>query len=779
MIVSCHNATYHKDTCFIEKKHYRSESVTFLFLLALFLLSTIVHAQNLPGIELKIKKAKDNIVLDGILDEQSWKDADVADNWYQNFPVDSLPSPFQTEARMTFNDEFLYVAFICYDDSTPDVVSTLRRDFNYALNDNVSFIFGPYNDRLNGYFFNVSAVGAKRDGTVSSGGNGENAFNTYWDNKWFTKVVRYEDRWVAELAIPFKSFKYKSDVDEWNVTFDRLDKKRNIKSAWVRTPRQFYTGTFAYAGQLVWEDPIPKAKSNISVIPYISGGGFEDREVDPVESSTELQTGFDAKIGISPSMNLDLTVNPDFSQIEVDEQILNLSRFEFLFPERRQFFLENTDLFANAGFASARPFFSRRIGIVQDTAGVSQKVPILYGARLSGTLNEKWRLGFMNMQTKKMLELGLPAQNYLVATVQRMFWEQSSISMTFVNKQSLGVQEGDSLKYYHPSIFNKAAIDNRLGPNTYNRVIDADLVLRSKDNRWYHSSFLAQSFDARNKAKNLSGSAFFQYSDRNLNANLGTFFVNEHFNAEVGFVPGSTVYPGQLGYYSEVAYKKYPKKGTILYMGPKIGINDIFLPNGTLVDREYTLGYEIDFKNSANLSIDYEHVFQRLTFDFNPVNDPKYRKFLEGEEFRWNTISATYQSNTTRKMNYMLNSTYGEFYNGTNLNVGGEFNMRFQPYVNLAMRFDYNNLKLPDDYGDEQLFLLGPKVDVTFTHKLFFTGYYQYNNLTDNMNLNARIQWRYKPASDFYIVYTENYFPSDFSSKNRALVFKLTYWLNL
>ncbi|MBC8770023.1 carbohydrate binding family 9 domain-containing protein [Arenibacter sp. BSSL-BM3] len=748
-------------------------------LLATLFLYLIGNAQNLPGTKLKIKKFSGEIVLDGILDEVAWKEADVADNWYQNFPVDSLPSPFQTEARLTYNDEFLYVSFVCYDDDTPDVVSTLRRDFNYAINDNVSFIFGPYNDRLNGYFFNVTAIGAQREGTVSSGGNGENAFNIYWDNKWYSKVVRYKDKWIAELAIPFKSFKYKSDVKEWNVTFDRLDKKRNIKSAWVRTPRQFYTGTFAYAGQLVWEDPIPEASSNISLIPYISGGAFQDRELEPIESSTELQTGFDAKIGITPSMNLDLTVNPDFSQIEVDEQILNLSRFEFRFPERRQFFLENSDLFDNAGFDSARPFFSRRIGIIQDTSGIAQKVPIMYGARLSGTINEKWRLGVMNMQTKKMLELGLPAQNYTVATVQRMFHEQSSFSMTFVNKQSLGVSESDSLKYYHPSIFGRPTMDERVRPNTYNRVIDADLVLRSKDNRWYHSSFLAQSFDDKNKAKTMSGSAFFQYSDRSLLANLGTFFVNKNFNAEVGYVPGSMVYPGQMGYYSEVAYKIYPENNSLLYAGPQARINDTYLPNGTLVDREYAIGYAFEFKNSSNLSLDVEHVFQQLTFDFNPVNDAESRKFLEGEEYRWNTISATYQSNTTKKMNFLLNSTYGGFYNGTNLNIAGQLDMRFQPYVNIAMRFDYNNLKLEEDYGRAELILLGPKLDVTFTDKLFFTGYYQYNNLTDNMNLNARFQWRYKPASDFYIVYTENYFPSNFTSKNRALVFKLTYWINL
>ncbi|WP_149276887.1 hypothetical protein [Pareuzebyella sediminis] len=383
------------------------------------------------------------------------------------------------------------------------------------------------------------------------------------------------------------------------------------------------------------------------------------------------------------------------------------------------------------------------------------------------------------MHTKEMLDFGLPAQNYTVATIQRMFLEQSSLSVTFVNKQSLGVQEGDSLKFFHPSIFRRTNVEDQPTPNTYNRVLDADLVLRSKDNRWYHSSFFAQSFDRNSKPKTKSGSAFFQYSDRSLTANVGGFFVNENFNAEVGFVPGSTVYPGQMGYYSEVAYKMYPKGDVILYSGPQARLNDTYLPDGTLVDRKSNLGYVVSFQNSAMLTFDFEHVFQRLTLDFNPISAAQFRQFLEGQQFHWNSFLASFQSNTIKKLNFLLSSSYGGFYNGTNLNISGQLNMRFQPYVNVAMRFDYNNLKLSEDYGDAELFLLGPKLDVTFTDKLFFTGYYQYNNLTDNMNLNLRFQWRYKPASDFYIVYTENYFPENFASKNRALVFKLTYWINL
>ena len=153
------------------------------------------------------------------------------------------------------------------------------------------------------------------------------------------------------------------------------------------------------------------------------------REVNPAVQNSDLQVGFDAKVAVTPSLNLDLTVNPDFSQVEVDDQIINLTRFEFRFPERRQFFLENSDLFDLAGFPGARPFFSRRIGLARDSLGLLQQVPISFGARLSGSLSEKWRLNIFNMQTKEETSIGLPAQNYTVAAIQRNFGAQSNIHL--------------------------------------------------------------------------------------------------------------------------------------------------------------------------------------------------------------------------------------------------------------------------------------------------------------------------------------------------------------
>lgn len=739
------------------------------------------YSQNQPGAELHIKKAIGSITLDGKLDEADWQTADVADDWYTNFPVDTVRAPFQTEARFTFDDEFFYASFVCYDDETPDIVNSLRRDFNYDLNDNVGFALGPYNDKLNGFFFVITPAGVQMEGTVTGGGTGNDSFSTFWDNKWYSKVVRYSDKWIAEMAIPFKSFRYKSNIREWNISMDRWELKRNRKTSWIQTPIQFISASFPYGGQLIWDDPIPPAKTNISFIPYITANTSSNREVDPIDQNSDFQAGFDAKIAVTPSLNLDLTVNPDFSQVEVDDQIINLTRFEFQFPERRQFFLENSDLFDLAGFPGARPFFSRRIGLARDSSGLFRQVPISYGARLSGSLSEKWRVSILNMQTKEERSIGLPAQNYTVAALQRNFWAQSNVTLSFVNKQSFGVEPGDSTKFFSENVFREIQVGNRteLRPNTYNRVVSVDIESSSKDTRWYHSSYISKSFDDFNKRENLSGLLFGSYSTRTFSAFTGFSFINEFFNAEAGFVPSAQVYPGQYSFFGNLSYQFYPEKESIIRMGPSFDFSHTYIPGGTLTDRSYTLGYSFAFNNASSLAINYNYVFQKLTNSFNLLDPSRYTGFLEGEEYNWNAFSIEYSSNPRKAFFYNISSSFGGFYNGENFNLSGELTYRYQPYGSVSLRFDYNDLRLPENFGQEQLFLIGPRIDLTFTDKIFLTTYVQYNNVLDNINLNARFQWRYQPTSDLFIVYTENYLPEDLFSKNRALVFKLTYWLNL
>lgn len=764
---------------------YPRRLITIVAVICFALVSTIASSQskikNAPGKKLAIRKASEPITLDGKLDEPAWKNAQVATDFFLNYPIDTALADFQTESRVTFDDHHFYVSFVCYDDQTPNVVQSLRRDFDFDTNDNMGVFIGPYNDAINGFYFMVTPLGVQTEGTISSGGaDGDGSYNATWDNKWYSKVVRYEDRWVAEISIPFKSFRYKSDVDEWNITFLRYDLKRNKTSSWIATPIQFIPASFAYSGKLVWEDKPPHHTTNISLIPFVAGGTNQDREKTPVEKHNDLQFGGDAKIGVTPSMNLDLTINPDFSQVEVDRQVINLTRFEFQFPERRQFFLENNDLFERMGFPESRPFFTRRIGLARDTSGNLVRVPILYGARLSGSLSEKWRLSVLNMQTKEKAGIGLPGQNFTVAAIQRNFWAQSNIQFSFVNKESLNINESDSSRYFSKDLWVRKwnGTDTVRALNKYNRVFAIDLESRSKDNSWYTSLFYNHSFDDFNPDKRQTGGGYITYTKRNIMLSGGGTLVQKNFNAEVGYVPSRGVYPGIVNYYFTGQGTFYPNSKVIVNHGPLLNGQISTLPTGLLTDKLANAGYTWNFFSTAQINLMYNYNYQRLTNSFNPIGG-EFTEYKVGEEFGWSNLTANYASDQRKIFRYFVETTFGEFYNGSNVNVNGEINYRYQPFGSLSVRFDYNDLRLPSTYGKEKLFIVSPRMDLTFTDKIFLTTFVQYNTLADNVNLNARFQWRYKPASDFFVVYTENYLPKTFASKSRALVFKLTYWLNI
>jgi Domain of unknown function (DUF5916)/Carbohydrate family 9 binding domain-like len=754
---------------------YRISGIIFLVFGCSF---TFAQKKNPPNMELPIQKAKGAMVLDGKLDEQDWKDAYVATNFFLNYPVDTASAPFQTEARLTFDDHALYVSFVCYDDATPTIVQSLRRDFDFGSNDNIGMYFGPYNDGINGFYFQTTPYGVQSEGTISGAGAEDGSYSSTWDNKWYSKVTRLEDRWVAEMMIPFKSFRFKGEAREWNITFLRYDLKRNQTSSWIATPIQFIPASFAYAGKLKWVDPPPHHTTNISLIPYVAGGTSTDKTTVPEKNSDDLQVGFDAKVGVTQSLNLDLTVNPDFSQVEVDRQVINLTRFEFQFPERRQFFLENSDLFDRMGFPEARPFFSRRVGLARDTAGNLQKVPILYGARLSGSISRDWRMSLLNMQTKEALNLGLPGQNFTVAAIQRNFWKQSNIQFSFVNKESLGVGAGDSTKFYNKDLW-KQKDDGTTVLNNYNRVATIDLESRSKDNTWYLSSYYTTSFDSYHTDHTSSGGGFIQRTKRHLTIFGGSTFIQKNYTAEAGYVPSRGVYPGVTNIYASVYGTIYPKNSKLVTMKPTLDITSSVIPGGTVTDKQAAIGYGFNFLNTSTLSVGYLRTFQELTNDFNPIDPDKFTNYLVGEQYTWNRVSIVYQSNIRKLLKYTIGSTKGGFYNGENLNFNGEINYRYQPYGSVSVRFDYNDLVLPGNYGKEKLFVVSPRFDLTFTRNIFLTTFVQYNTLLDNVNLNARFQWRYKPASDFFVVYTENYLPENLMSKSRSLVFKLTYWLNI
>ncbi len=718
-----------------------------LFSLLVLLVNKSLCAQikgvNREKYRIHIKQSDEDIRTDGVLDEDVWQTAEKAGHLQRVLPIDTGFAIAQTEVMMTYNESTLYLGIICYDPTAGKrPVESLRRDFSFMKNDNFIVFIDTFNDQTNGFAFGISPAGAQWDGVQADGGT----VNLNWDIKWRSAVKNHDDRWVAEFAIPFRSLRYNGGDTEWGINFSRQDLKTNEKSSWAPMPRQFATATLAYTGTLVWDKPLPSSGLRFSLIPYVSGRTIHHK-LEGEDVRFEPSAGFDAKAILSTSLNLDLTVNPDYSQVEVDEQVTNLDRYEILFPEKRQFYLENSDLFASLGTENVRPFFSRRIGL---------DAPVRAGARLSGKMGEKWRLGLMDIQTGK--KDSINAANFMVAAVQRQVFSRSNITAFLVNKQVMNIDE-----------------QSESSVNRFNRVGGLEYNLSSPDNLWTGKAYYHQDIHGGSSFDDAAVAANISYTSQFIKASVDQSFVGEHFNAETGYIR-------RKGYYEinpEFQYRFFPHSSSIANHGPAAELDMYFSPGSSfqLIERETEFSYKIEWHNRNLLSLEYEESFIKLESPFDPTNTGG--PMLDaGEEFQNSEVSATFTSDVRRLFNFDISARYGGFFNGTRLSLNSKIFYRVQPYGSMSVVTSYNHITLPLPYNTEGFFLIGPRFDFTFTDKLFFTSFVQYNEQIDNLNINLRFQWRFAPVSDLFIVYTENSFPHDHRIKDRGLAVKLSYWFN-
>jgi len=719
-----------------------------LILFSVFYVSAAQAQKRNAAFEYHIHKASSGVTIDGKMDEKAWADAEVARQFFMVLPMDTSYAKVLTDVRMTYDQENLYILVENHlAKAGRYVVESLRRDFVFGKNDNFLLFMDPFDDQTNGFSFGANAAGAQWDGQMYNGG----AVDLNWDNKWESRVMNYPDRWIFEAAIPFKTIRYKKGIKQWGINFSRLDVTMAEKSSWAPVPRQFPTASLAYSGILVWDEPPPQAGSNISIIPYALGGISKDYEhKTPIDYRTDV--GVDAKIAVTSSLNLDLTVHPDFSQVEVDQQVTNLDRYELFFPEKRQFFLENGDMFANYGYANIRPFFSRRIGL---------DAPISFGARLSGKLNKDWRIGAMDMQTQKVSETGLPSNNYAVIALQRRVFSRSNIGVIFVNKNAFNYTPGmDSSKPVY---------------NNYNRNIGLEYNLASSNNKWTGKAMLLKSFTPGTSTKDWSQAANLQFSSRKWLIAYQHEFVGANYNAEVGYVPRKDY----IGFFPFAQRLFFPKKGPVLSHGPRLSTTYVFNTNWHQTDQQTQLTYYFNFRDQSVLDFWTSYSFVELQQPFDPTNSGK-DSLASGTHHQAYTWGFDYASKPQQLFTYALSGRYGGWYDdGKRTFVTAILGYRFQPFVNITMNASFNHLDLPQPWGITDFWLIGPRIDVTFTNKLFFTTFLQYNDQQKNVNLNTRFQWRYRPASDLFIVYTDNYFSTPLGVRNRAVVLKLTYWWNI
>ena len=629
-------------------------------------------------------------------------------------------------------------------------------------------------DETNGYNFGVSPYGIQREALISDGGEGSYShsggggrggiswFNINWNTKWYSGAKVHDGYWICEFKIPFNVIRYKPGSKTWNLQVYRGNSKVIERSVWTSIPRGFSPANLSMTGTLEFEFPLEKSSRSFVIIPYISSSGINNK-IEPTSKEFNLDLGLDMKLALSSSMNLDLTFNPDFSQVEVDEQRTNLTRFELFYPEKREFFIDNADLFTNLGSRASRPMFTRRIGIAKDTV-TSQYVqnPIIYGAKLSGKINESLRIGVLNMQTAQLSSSGIPSFNYGMAVFEKKILSNSKISAFLVNKQAL---------------FNSDDKEYSIDPNHYNRVFGFETKLQSKDTKWKTEWFYHQSLEKENPNEANSYGINFSYDSPNIEANSYFYGVGENYNPEVGFVPRRDF----IFFSPSFQYKFYPKNNSLNRHGP--GIDYEFYSNDAngITDYDIDLDYNITFNSDASLTLKSNIKYTLLLYDFDPSRS-------EGEsldslsDYNYSNYTFYFRSNQRKEFYFSLNGKFGKFFNGDISNIGGSISYKLPPYFNVSLSSQYNNLNFPQPYSSAEFFTLSSKINVSFSKDLFFSTYLQYNNQIDNININARFQWRFQPLSDIFLVYTDNYYaknPLFMNVKNRSFAFKINYWLNL
>ncbi len=719
-----------------------------------------------------VKKIHEPIVLDGEMNENFWQDIKTMGHMWQWFPTDTAPAKYDTEIRMAYDDQNIYIIALAYSKGFEYVTPSLRRDFRAGGNDNVTFIFDTYHDNTNGFMFGTNPYGVMREALLYNGGTDNSYANLYWDNKWQSKSKIFDGYYIAELSIPLSTLRYKEHSKLWKFKAYRFDTQSNETSSLVKIPQSSLIMSLGYSIPIEFEEPLKKVGRNVSIIPYASGTYIRN-QIDRT-SSNHGDIGLDAKIGVTSGLNLDLTVNPDFSTVEADRQQVNLTRFDITYPEQRQFFIENSDLFTGFGAYATNPFlppssgvlpsgnqiftpfFSRKIGFAFDTiTGTNVQTPIQYGARLSGKLDDNWRIGLMNTQTGKDLENGIKSSNYSVAAVSRRVFDRSNISAIFVNKTVLDHNENDH-------------------EQAYSSVAGIEYNLLSKDNKWQGKAFYHQAFTPSSNDRKFAHGAAINYITNKVIFKWSHEWLGHGFESDAGFIPRNNF----LHINPTIGWNVFPATGPIQRFSYGFGYDRYNKLDFGLTDLQagpfFMIGLRNQFRMLFQLNKNYTYLFD----DFDALRGNGALPVLKkGSEYSYYNLTANIVSDFRKKFTVAANPTFGQYYNGSIQSYRAELGYRASHIAFLTMSINYNVIKL--NQGKNNVMIIGPKADLTFKKNLYWTTYIQYNSQFDNLNINSRLQWRFAPVSDLFIVYSDNYDTMHGGAKNKAIIAKFTYWLNL
>ncbi len=749
----------------------------FIFI-AVFIGRVAAFAQNgapPPAAHVPPMKLAFKIAIDGRIDEPAWQKATVFTQFVQREPDHGVAASETTRVSLLYDREHIYFAAEMFDREPERVVANvMRRDAELQDNDSFEIYLDTYHDHRNLFYFATNALGAQRDGLIRNEGESQ---NWDWDGVWKSAGRRTATGWSAEMAIPLRTLRFNADsIQTWGANFARRIPRKREESYWAPIARDL--GFFghlkpSYFGHLEGLRDLQHG-GMLELKPFTLTGCVKDfEEHEPLER--KLDFGADAKVHLTANLTADLTLNTDFAQVESDQEQVNLTRFDLFFPEKREFFLENADVFRVGERVldfeppSTLLFFSRSIGLTDN----GEAVAITGGVKVTGKIG-KYEVGLLDVLTSrtsyqddndtedesddKFVEL--PRQNFSVLRVKRDILAKSSLGLIATNKAWWG------------DVIERSAQSREVlsREREQNRVFAADVNLAFGAGTRF-TGFLGKAHTSGLERRDWAGSAFFSHERDRWGISLEYSDIQENFEAQLGFVQRNGVRKSRAIPYLSQRWAHGPIRQTWFFNSYQY-----------ITDQHHALETRTSFNGLFNLFRNGSELFVAALTTYDDLDEAF--ELRDGVEvpvgaYSFRSYLAEFNSDKSKRIALEATANVGEFYSGKLASVGGGLLVR--PNANLSLELNYtrNQVDLPTANGKYGTNLGFARVLYSFTPRLFAKVFTQYNSDDERFRLNLLVNWIHRPGSNLFLVYNEEQDTSgaNWRGRNRTLLAKFNYLL--
>jgi hypothetical protein len=678
--------------------------------------------------------------IDGqVLDDPAWTAIEPVAGFTQTTPNEGQPATERTEVRIAYSADTLYFGIVLYDaDPSTIIVSDSRRDSPLTETDSFQIILDTYLDQQNGFVFGTNPSGLEYDGQVTNEGQGTGSFvgggrgggggrqqrgagrgfNLNWDGSWEVRTRVSDIGWSAEFAIPFRTLRYPTGESQtWGLNFQRNIRRRNETSFWSALPRQYNIYRLSLAGQLQGLELPPQ--QNLKIMPYLLGDALSS-EFDGNDVVLG-DAGVDLKYSLTPSLTLDATYNTDFAQVEVDDQQINLDRFNLFFPEKRPFFLENAGLFGVGNSGSAELFFSRQIGI--GPGGVA--IPIVGGGRLSGQVGSNLNVGLLSMQTQEVNGVA-PSNNFTVARVRKDLRNRSNVGAIFVNRQASGDQAGE---------------------DDYNRSYGVD-------GRWgVGENTTLNGFVARTQTPGLSGrehaySVGFLYNSEEWEIRNSFTEVGDNFNPEVGFLRRSG-FRNSTGRVQRTFRLGEDAPLSILEFRPHVNY-EVFWDFAGFKETQFVhIDNHTEFRNGATIQSGMNLTKEGVTEAFEIFPGVVVPRGTYDHKEAIIILFSDQGAPFSARLTLLAGGAFG----GDRTSIMPSVRLRIGEAFNTEVSVSRNDFDLP--FGRFITNLIISRTSFSFTPRVFVQSLIQYNDRADLWSTNLRFGVLGQANTGLFLVYND------------------------